>query len=48
MLGGIELNIELIFSWLSHYEREFAESPHLEIGRLRKLLQKYLTGYDWK
>lgn len=37
-----------IFAWLTHYEREFAESPHLAIGRLRVFLQKGLTGYGWK
>ena len=40
--------IENTLAWLGHYNREFNESPHINIGRLINLLQKYLSGYEYK
>lgn len=40
--------IENILAWLKHYNREFNESPHMNIGRLINSLQKHLTGYEYK
>ena len=40
--------IENTLAWLKHYEREFNESPYMSIGKLINLLQKHLTGYEYK
>jgi len=40
--------IELILAHLTHYEKEFNESPHLQINKAIKHCRKYLTGFDWK
>jgi len=43
----IFFSIQNVLDWLTHYEREFNESPHLEVGRLIKFLQKYSKAYNY-
>ena len=43
----MDSKVENTLAWLTHYEREFNESPIMSVGRLVKLLQRYLTGYRY-